>query len=112
MKSDQAAASSEEPSNMQKGAKGPLTAPPAPPTLLAALNKHKRAGSTGTTGDESCTTDEEDNAEQDEPDCSIKDHVTSKLFGSFSDVDSEKAMYRFVHNVCMIEIKMRPVVGR
>lgn len=58
------------------------------------VNKHKRAGSTGTTGDESYTTDEEDNTEIDEPDCSIKEHVTSKLFdnhehnefGSFSDI--------------------------
>ncbi|XP_031340520.1 guanine nucleotide exchange factor for Rab-3A-like [Photinus pyralis] len=43
------------------------------------VSKHKRAGSTGTTGDESYTTDEEDNVD-DEPDCSIKEHVTSKLF--------------------------------
>lgn len=62
---------------------------------LATLNTHKRAGSTGTTGDESCTTDEEDNADPDEPDCAIKHHVTGKLFtsihvhgdfGSFSDI--------------------------
>ncbi|KAK5643829.1 hypothetical protein RI129_007674 [Pyrocoelia pectoralis] len=43
------------------------------------VGKHKRAGSTGTTGDESYTTDEEDNVD-DEPDCSIKEHVTSKLY--------------------------------
>lgn len=74
-------------------AKGLLMAPPTS-SFLSSINKHKRAGSTGTTGDESCTTDEEDNVEQDEPDCSIKDHVTGKLFGSYSDVGSEKAMHR------------------
>jgi len=55
------------------------------------IKQHKRAGSTGTTGDESYTTDEEDNnIETDEPDCSIKEHVTNKLFndsfGSYSDI--------------------------
>lgn len=34
------------------------------------INKHRRTGSTGTTGDESYTTDEED---FDEPDCTIRD---------------------------------------
>lgn len=57
------------------------------------ISKHRRVGSTGTTGDESYTTDEEDNVDLDEPDISIKEHVTSKLFshdssnfGSFSDI--------------------------
>lgn len=72
--------------------KGLLMAPKTA-GYASLVNKHKRAGSTGTTGDESYTTDEEDNLEPDEPDCSIKDHVTSKLFsddrndfGSFSDI--------------------------
>lgn len=72
--------------------KGILMAPKTA-GYVSLVNKHKRAGSTGTTGDESYTTDEEDNLEPDEPDCSIKDHVTSKLFnndhndfGSFSDI--------------------------
>ncbi|KAK4887237.1 hypothetical protein RN001_003508 [Aquatica leii] len=54
------------------------------------VSKHKRAGSTGTTGDESYTTDEEDNIDIDEPDCSIKEHVTSKLFDTceHNDFDS------------------------
>lgn len=59
--------------------KGLLMAP-STAGYTSLINKHKRAGSTGTTGDESYTTDEEDNIEPDEPDCSIKDHVTSKLF--------------------------------
>lgn len=58
-----------------------------------SLTKHKRAGSTGTTGDESYTTDEED-PDTDEPDISIRNHVTRNLFGnhdsgaysSFSDI--------------------------
>ncbi|KRT80634.1 hypothetical protein AMK59_6339, partial [Oryctes borbonicus] len=61
--------------------KGLLMAP-STAGYSSLLNKqtHKRAGSTGTTGDESYTTDEEDNVEVEEPECSIKDHVTSKLF--------------------------------
>lgn len=47
---------------------------------LTTNNKHKRAGSTGTTADEYTTDDEEDNIDTDEPDISIKDHVTRKLF--------------------------------
>ncbi|XP_018326399.1 guanine nucleotide exchange factor for Rab-3A [Agrilus planipennis] len=62
--------------------------------LSYLTNKHKRAGSTGTTGDESYTTDDEDCDEIDEGECSIKEHVTKKLyqnhdytdFGSFSDI--------------------------
>lgn len=71
--------------------KGLLMAP-AMAGYSSLVKQHKRAGSTGTTGDESYTTDEEENAETDEPDCSIKEHVTSKLFnrtttfGSFSDI--------------------------
>lgn len=93
MKSDQTSSTEEIALKTGQIAKGLLMAPPAT-SFLATINKHKRAGSTGTTGDESCTTDEEDNVEQDEPDCSIKDHVTGKLFGSFSDVGSDKAMHR------------------
>lgn len=59
------------------------------PKNAAAIMQHRRAGSTGTTGDESYTTDEEDNVEIDEPDL----HVPAKLFnhdssdfGSFSDI--------------------------
>lgn len=59
--------------------KGLLMAP-STAGYSSLVNKHKRAGSTGTTGDESYTTDEEDNVESEEPECSIKDHVTSKLF--------------------------------
>lgn len=95
MKSDQTASPDElalKTSSLSNN-KSALMAPPAS-GFLTSINKHKRAGSTGTTGDESCTTDEEDNVEQDEPDCSIKDHVTGKLFGSYSDVGSEKAMHR------------------
>ncbi|VEN62670.1 unnamed protein product [Callosobruchus maculatus] len=59
----------------------------------ASINKHKRAGSTGTTGDESYTTDEDD-IDVDEPDITIKEEVTRKLFdnhnagefGCFSDI--------------------------
>jgi hypothetical protein len=65
----------------------------------AGVLKHRRAGSTGTTGDESYTTDEEDNVEIDEPDL----HVPTKLFnhdssdfGSFSDIATitDKVMHR------------------
>lgn len=47
-----------------------------------------RAGSTGTTGDESYTTDEDDIP--DEPDCAIRDvkdlkeHVTNGVYGEFT----------------------------
>lgn len=41
---------------------------------VSLINKHRRAGSTGTTGDESYTTDEEEHeVGTDEPDCSIRD---------------------------------------
>ncbi|KAI4462717.1 hypothetical protein MML48_4g00009505 [Holotrichia oblita] len=61
--------------------KGLLMAPStAGYSSLTNKHTHKRAGSTGTTGDESYTTDEEDNVESEEPEYSIKDHVTSKLF--------------------------------
>lgn len=80
-----------EPAKTSPISKGLLMAP-ATAGYLATVNKHKRAGSTGTTGDESCSTDEDDNVDIDEADCSIKDHVTGKLFathgdfGSFSDI--------------------------
>lgn len=73
---------------------GLLMVPNAAACLLkTSLTKHKRAGSTGTTGDESYTTDEED-LDVDEPDISIRDHVSRKLFSdhkpgafsSFSDI--------------------------
>ncbi|XP_030762139.1 guanine nucleotide exchange factor for Rab-3A-like [Sitophilus oryzae] len=47
--------------------------------LNTKSNQHKRVGSTGTTGDESYSSDEEDNVEI-EPDITIRDHVTRKLF--------------------------------
>ncbi|XP_018573257.1 uncharacterized protein LOC108912503, partial [Anoplophora glabripennis] len=91
MKGDQESACSEPP-NTKKGSitEGLLMVPKTVGNLL----KHKRAGSTGTTGDESYTTDEEDNVDIDEPDITIRDHVTRKLFndhdpgtfGSFSDI--------------------------
>lgn len=93
MKSDQTSSPEELALKTSPIAQSLLMATPAS-SFLTTINKHKRAGSTGTTGDESYTTDEEDNVEQDEPDCSIKDHVTGKLFGSYSDVGSEKAMHR------------------
>lgn len=61
--------------------KGFVMSPTTAGLCSSIVNKHRRVGSTGTTGDESCSTDEEDNLELDEPDCSIKDHVTSKLYG-------------------------------
>lgn len=91
MKGDQESISTELP-NTKKGSinEGLLMVPKTVGNLL----KHKRAGSTGTTGDESYTTDEEDNVDIDEPDITIRDHVTRKLFndhdpgafGSFSDI--------------------------
>ncbi|CAG9860922.1 unnamed protein product [Phyllotreta striolata] len=42
------------------------------------LADHRRTGSTGTTGDESYTTDDDDDV--DEPDITIKDHVTRGLY--------------------------------
>lgn len=41
--------------------------------------QHKRVGSTGTTGDESHSSDEE-YYEEIEPDITVRDHVTRKLF--------------------------------
>ncbi|XP_065159532.1 guanine nucleotide exchange factor for Rab-3A-like [Atheta coriaria] len=81
---------SQPPASTSTISKGLLMAPTT--AGYSNLLQHKRAGSTGTgTGDESYTTDEEDNnLDHDEPDCSIKEHVTSKLysnsFGSFSDI--------------------------
>ncbi|XP_057662341.1 guanine nucleotide exchange factor for Rab-3A-like [Diorhabda carinulata] len=62
--------------------------------LSKTVTEHRRMGSTGTTGDESYTTDDEDDV--DEPDITIKDHVTRKLFnnhdpgtfGCFSDIST------------------------
>ncbi|XP_044254844.1 guanine nucleotide exchange factor for Rab-3A-like [Tribolium madens] len=65
----------------------------------AAILQHRRAGSTGTTGDESYTTDEEDNVEIDEPDLrnptKLFNHDSSD-FGSFSDIATitDKVMHR------------------
>ncbi|RZC36182.1 guanine nucleotide exchange factor for Rab-3A, partial [Asbolus verrucosus] len=66
--------------------------------LLASVTKHRRAGSTGTTGDESYTTDEED-VEIDEPDVAIRTKLfnhDSSDFGSFSDIATitDKVMHR------------------
>ncbi|KAJ8922582.1 hypothetical protein NQ315_007612 [Exocentrus adspersus] len=92
MKGDQETAHCEPPSTKKsKINEGLLMVP----KIAANLLKHKRAGSTGTTGDESYTTDdEEDNVDIDEPDITIRDHVTRKLFNdhdpgafsSFSDI--------------------------
>ncbi|XP_060531102.1 guanine nucleotide exchange factor for Rab-3A-like [Cylas formicarius] len=51
-------------------------------TGVSAGNKHKRASSTGTTGtgDESFTSDDEENLEIEETDITIRDHVTRRLF--------------------------------
>ncbi|XP_022907502.1 guanine nucleotide exchange factor for Rab-3A-like [Onthophagus taurus] len=74
-----------KPISIRKGLlMSPMTAGVYSNTLI---NKHKRAGSTGTTGDESYTTDEEDNVELDEQDCSIKDHVTKNLFSNHNSND-------------------------
>ncbi|KAJ8953074.1 hypothetical protein NQ318_013416 [Aromia moschata] len=64
------------------------------PKTAGCLTGHRRAGSTGTTGDESYTTDEEDNVDVDEADVTIRDHVTRRLFdghqpgafGSFAEI--------------------------
>lgn len=87
--------------------KGLLMAPNSP-AFANLINKHKRAGSTGTTGDESYTTDEEDNVEIDEPDCSIKDHITSKLFNrTNSDFDSLSDIATIADKVGAINVKHR-----
>lgn len=64
---------------------------PKPQNILNTINKHKRAGSTGTTGDESCTTDEDFDLDTDDPELSLP--VTRNLyvnntsdFGSYSDI--------------------------
>ncbi|CAH1159618.1 unnamed protein product [Phaedon cochleariae] len=91
MKADQQASSlAAKPSPLNAGL---LMAPAAAAATTGALPKpnlqHRRAGSTGTTGDESGTTDDED---VDEPDITIRDHVTRRLFddagafGSYSDI--------------------------
>ncbi|KAF5285064.1 hypothetical protein FQR65_LT02377 [Abscondita terminalis] len=80
MKSDQTTSMDSDPEcNTVSISKGLLMSPQTV-GYQYIVSKHKRAGSTGTTGDESYTTDEEDNIDIDEPDCSIKEHVTSKLF--------------------------------
>lgn len=86
-------------SSPTKGAisKGLLMVPRTAGLVGAALTQHRRAGSTGTTGDESYTTDEEDNVEIDEPDIRSKlfSHDSSD-FGSFSDIATitDKVMHR------------------
>ncbi|KAJ8939462.1 hypothetical protein NQ314_011122 [Rhamnusium bicolor] len=96
MKGDQEGTSTEQ-STAKKSSinEGLLMVPKTAVGLLTTnVNKHRRAGSTGTTGDESYTTDEEDNVDIDEPDITIRDHMTRKLFnnhdpgafGSFSDI--------------------------
>ncbi|KAF2902245.1 hypothetical protein ILUMI_03943 [Ignelater luminosus] len=94
MKTDQGASGDSDPENNAVSIGKGLLMTPKTAGYGYLVNKHKRAGSTGTTGDESYTTDEEDNVDVDEPDCSIKEHVTNKLFnghdhndfGSFSDI--------------------------
>lgn len=44
------------------------------------MHNHKRVGSTGTTGDESYSSDEEDNLDIESTDVTIRDHVTRQLF--------------------------------
>ncbi|CAH0561484.1 unnamed protein product [Brassicogethes aeneus] len=67
---------------------------PKAQNILNAMSKHKRAGSTGTTGDESCTTDEDFDLDADEVDSS----KTYSEFGSYSDIatitDKIKIMHR------------------
>lgn len=88
--------------------KGLLMAPNSAGFANLVVNKHKRAGSTGTTGDESYTTDEEDNVDIDEPDCSIKDHITSKLFNrNNSDFDSLSDIATITDKVGTISVKHR-----
>lgn len=96
MKGDQETASCSKNSTKKTSSlnEGLLMVPNTAAFLMkTSLTKHKRAGSTGTTGDESYTTDE-DEPDADEPDISIRDHVTRKLFdnhdsgafSSFSDI--------------------------
>lgn len=48
--------------------------------FTAKTSKHKRVGSTGTTGDESYSSDEEDNLELEGADVTIRNHASRKLF--------------------------------
>lgn len=73
-------------------------------SLSYNVNTHKRAGSTGTTGDESYTTEEEeDNNETDEVDFTIKEHLTNKLydnsdfFGSYSNISTISDQVTVLH---------------
>ncbi|KAL1509657.1 hypothetical protein ABEB36_004363 [Hypothenemus hampei] len=60
---------------------------------VSKIHNHKRVGSTGTTGDESYSSDEEDNVEID-PDVTIRDHITRQLFN-----DEPEYEYRAVDTI-------------
>ncbi|GLV37290.1 hypothetical protein CBL_10743 [Carabus blaptoides fortunei] len=103
-----------------------LMAPVKPTGYISLINKHRRAGSTGTTGDESYTTDEDDIP--DEPDCAIRDvkdlkeHVTNGVYGEFTrdggsspEVGEErKSSGRIpeiaVHGDADLELRAKPVL--
>ncbi|XP_072398603.1 guanine nucleotide exchange factor for Rab-3A-like [Diabrotica undecimpunctata] len=95
MKGDQEKSPSASPTT-KKGtlSDGLLIVPNNVRSMAKMVTEHRRTGSTGTTGDESYTTDDEDDV--DEPDITIKDHVTRNLFndhapgtfGCFSDIST------------------------
>lgn len=89
MKGDQESASCSPKSCAKKTPslnEGLLMVPNAVTCLLkTALVKHKRTGSTGTTGDESYTTDDED-IDVDEPDISHGKNISRKLFNDHGDL--------------------------
>lgn len=103
MKGDQEATSCSPVNNTKKSLnEGLLMVPNAAVCLLkTSLTKHKRAGSTGTTGDESYTTDEDD-LDVDEPDITIRDHVTRKLFS-----DHDPGAFNSFSDICTITDKVR-----
>ncbi|XP_066257978.1 guanine nucleotide exchange factor for Rab-3A-like [Euwallacea similis] len=49
-------------------------------TTTKKVHNHKRVGSTGTTGEDSYSSDDDDNLEPDNPDVTLRDHVTRQLF--------------------------------
>lgn len=93
MKGDQEAITLEAVSPKRCSLNEGLLMVPKTAGCIITTNKHKRTSSNGTTGDEACTTDDEE-IYIDEPDIAIKNDVTRKLFknhdpgafGSFSDI--------------------------